>query len=225
MSRGLLDTKTRYLQLAFNYDLTLARQIIPTLPKNERIFIEAGTPFIKYEGMRGVREMRRLWQGHIVADLKISDGGRQEVEMAHQAGASAVTALGSSPVETLDRFVVACKELEMISMVDMLGVDDPLEKVMKIRHPPDVVILHRGRDEESTRGKVIQYRHVNRLRSKFDVIISAAGGVDLREARSAIFNGANIVVVNLVKPGDVWQGIRTDQDVPAIAAEFLATIE
>lgn len=225
MSRGLLDTKTRYLQLAFNYDLTLARQIITTLPKNERIFIEAGTPFIKYEGMRGVREMRRLWQGHIVADLKISDGGRQEVEMAHQAGASAVTALGSSPVETLDRFIVACKELEMISMVDMLGVDDPLEKVMKIRHPPDVVILHRGRDEESTRGKVIQYRHVNRLRSKFDVIISAAGGVDLREARSAIFNGANIVVVNLVKPGDVWQGIRTDQDVPAIAAEFLATIE
>ncbi|HAD06020.1 MAG TPA: hypothetical protein DCE76_02560 [Anaerolineaceae bacterium] len=225
MSRGLLDTKARYLQLAFNYDLALARQIIPTLPKNERIFIEAGTPFIKYEGMRGVREMRRLWQGHIVADLKISDGGRQEVEMAHQAGASAVTALGSSPVETLDRFVVACKELEMISMVDMLGVDDPLEKVMKIRHPPDVVILHRGRDEESTRGKVIQYRHVNRLRSKFDVIISAAGGVDLREARSAIFNGANIVVVNLVKPGDVWQGIRTDQDVPAIAAEFLATIE
>lgn len=225
MSRGLLDTKTRYLQLAFNYDLTLARQIITTLPKNERIFIEAGTPFIKYEGMRGIREMRRLWQGHIVADLKISDGGRQEVEMAHLAGASAVTALGSSPVETLDRFVVACKELEMISMVDMLGVDDPLEKVMKIRHPPDVVILHRGRDEESTRGKVIQYRHVNRLRSKFDVIISAAGGVDLREARSAIFNGANIVVVNLVKPGDVWQGIRTDQDVPAIAAEFLATIE
>lgn len=225
MSRGLLDTKARYLQLAFNYDLALARQIIPTLPKDERIFIEAGTPFIKYEGMRGVREMRRLWQGHIVADLKISDGGRQEVEMAHQAGASAVTALGSSPVETLDRFVVACKELEMISMVDTLGVDDPLEKVMKIRHPPDVVILHRGRDEESTRGKVIQYRHVNRLRSKFDVIISAAGGVDLREARSAIFNGANIVVVNLVKPGDVWQGIRTDQDVPAIAAEFLATIE
>ncbi len=225
MSTGLLETKTRYLQLAFNYDLSLARQIIPTLPKNERIFIEAGTPFIKYEGMRGIREIRRLWKGHIVADLKVSDGGRQEVQMAHDAGATAVTALGSSPVETLDRFVFACRELEVISMVDMLGVADPLEKVMNMSQPPDVVVLHRGRDEESTRGKVIQYRHVNRLRSKFDVIISAAGGVDLREARSAIFNGANIVVVNLVKPGDEWQGILTDQDVPAIAAEFLTTIE
>ncbi len=225
MSHSLLDTKTRYLQLAFNYDLALAKWIIPTLPKSERILIEAGTPFIKSEGMRGIREIARLWRGHIVADLKTTDGGRQEVEMAHRSGATAVTAMGSSPTETLDRFILACRELEVISMLDMLGVDDPLEQVMNLRFPPDVVVLHRGRDEESTRGKVIQYRHVNRLRSKFNVIISAAGGVDLREARSAIFNGANIVVVNLVMPGDNWQGIRTDQDVPAIAAEFLTTIE
>ncbi len=110
-------------------------------------------------------------------------------------------------------------------MLDMLGVADPLKVVMKLERPPDVVILHRGRDEESTRGKVIQYRHVNRLRSKFDVVISAAGGVDLKEARSAIFNGANIVVVNLVQPGDPWEGISTDADVGAMAKTFLETIE
>jgi hypothetical protein len=72
---------------------------------------------------------------------------------------------------------------------------------------------------------VIQYRHVNRIRSKYDVSISAAGGVDLKEARSAIFNGANIVVVNLVKPGDDWQGISTDSNVGEIAQEFLSTIK
>ncbi len=225
MTRDLLETKARYLQLAFNYDLSLARRIVPILPRNERIFVEAGTPFIKNEGMRGVRELRRLWQGQVVADMKVTDGGRQEVDMAHNAGATAITAMGSSPVETLDRFVLRCRELKMISMLDMLGVDDPLQRIMRMEKPPDVVVLHRGRDEESTRGKMIQYRHVNRLRSKYDVIISAAGGVDLREARSAIFNGANIVVVNLVQPGDEWQGIRTDQDVPAIAVAFLATIE
>jgi len=91
--------------------------------------------------------------------------------------------------------------------------------------PPDVVVLHLGRDEEATRGKVIQYRHVNRVRSKFDVLISAAGGVDLKEARSAIFNGANIVVANLVRPGDPWTGISTDTDVAEMAQEFLTTIE
>ena len=52
-----------------------------------------------------------------------------------------------------------------------------------LKQPPDVMVLHRGRDEENVRGKVIQYRHVNRIRSKYDVSISAAGGVDLKEAR------------------------------------------
>jgi len=103
-------------------------------------------------------------------------------------------------------------------------VRDPLDTLMRMRRPPDVVVLHRGRDEEGTRGKVIQYRHVNRIRSKFDVMISAAGGVDLREARSAIFNGANIVVVNMVRPGDPWEGISTEEDIPAIARTFLETI-
>ena len=91
--------------------------------------------------------------------------------------------------------------------------------------PPDVVVLHRGRDEENTYGKVIEYRHVNRVRSKFDVLISAAGGVDLKEARSAIFNGANIVVVNIVRPDTPWLGISSNADVGAIARQFLETIE
>jgi hypothetical protein len=72
---------------------------------------------------------------------------------------------------------------------------------------------------------VIQYRHVNRLRSKYDALISAAGGVNLREARSAIFNGASIVVVNIVSPGKCWEGIPANADVAKIAREFLATIE
>jgi 3-keto-L-gulonate-6-phosphate decarboxylase len=113
----------------------------------------------------------------------------------------------------------------MASMIDMVGVEDPLRVVMRMRHPPEVVVLHRGRDEEGTRGKVIQYRHVNRVRSKFNVLISAAGGVDLREASSAIFNGASIVVVNLVRPGDPWQGISTEEDVAVMAATFLETIK
>ena len=97
--------------------------------------------------------------------------------------------------------------------------------VRSLKDAPDVMVIHRGRDEEGSQGKLIEYRHVNRIRSKFDVSISAAGGVDLKEARSAIFNGANIVVVNLVRPGDPWQGISTTEDINAIARTFLETIE
>jgi 3-keto-L-gulonate-6-phosphate decarboxylase len=86
-------------------------------------------------------------------------------------------------------------------------------------------VIHRGRDEETTRGKVIKYKHINKIRSKYDVLISAAGGVDLKEARSAIFNGANIVVVNIVADEDPWTGISAEEDAGEIAKQFLRTIE
>jgi bifunctional enzyme Fae/Hps len=220
----ILDTRKRYLQIAFNYDLALVRRVLPKIPKSERILIEAGTPYIKREGERGLETIAKLWPGLVVADLKIADGAEQEVEMAHRSGAHAATVLGNSPTETLDRFQSACEQRGVASMIDMVGVNDPLKVIMRMRKPPEVVVLHRGRDEEGTRGKVIQYRHVNRVRSKFNVLISAAGGVDLKEARSAIFNGASIVVVNLVRPGDPWEGISTEADLAAMATTFLETI-
>lgn len=221
----LLDNKTRYLQIAFNDDISLVRSILPGIVENPRIFIEAGTPFLKREGLRGLREIRRHWSGHIVADLKVVDGAIGEVDMVRQYGATAATAMGSAPLETLNLFVARCRQLGMIAMIDTLGVEDPLATLRSLKSPPDVVVLHRGRDEESNRKKLIQYRHVARVRSKYDVLISAAGGVDLKEARSAIFNGANIVVANLVSPGNNWTGISTTTDVASMAQKFLETIE
>lgn len=220
-----LDHRIRYLQIAFNYDADLVQRVLPSIPRNDRILIEAGTPYIKREGMRGVNLMRRLWRDHIVADMKVTDGAEMEVQLARRAGADAVTVYGNSPTETLNFFIEECQRLGMISMVDLLAVGDPLDVMRPLKQPPDVAVLHRGRDEESTQDKVIQYRHVNRIRSKYDVSISAAGGVDLKEAHSAIFNGANIVVVNLVHPGDPWEGISTQENIAAIAGRFLEEIE
>jgi bifunctional enzyme Fae/Hps len=220
-----LDHRVRYLQIAFNYDAALVQRVLPSIPRHDRILIEAGTPYLKREGMRGVSLIRRLWGGHVVADMKVTDGAELEVRMAAQAGADAVTVYGNSPPETLNIFIDACTRYGVISMIDLLAVDDPLDVMRPLLHPPDVAVIHRGRDEEGTRGKVIEYRHVNRIRSKYDVSISAAGGVDLKEARGAIFNGANIVVVNLVRPGDPWQGISTEDNIAAIARTFLEEIE
>lgn len=220
-----LEHKTRYLQIAFNYDDRMVRQVLPTIAYSDRILIEAGTPYLKREGMTGIRAIRRFWRGHIVADIKTVDGALGEVDMVRAAGATAATVLGNSPIETLDLFIDRCSKVGLISMIDMLGVKDPLKVMMQLKQAPDVMVLHKGRDEENTRGKLIQYRHVNRVRSKFDVLISAAGGVGIKEARSAIFNGANIVVANLVREGDPWKGISTARNVAAIAQEFLQTIE
>ena len=223
--QGVLDDKARYLQIAFNYDASMVATLLPRIPYSDRIMIEAGTPYIKREGMNGLRLIRRLWPGKIVADIKVTDGAAGEVQMASAAGASAVTVLGNAPHETIEIFIQRCEQLGLVSMIDMIGVKDPLDVLRPLKKPPRVVVLHLGRDEESTRGKLIQYRHVTRIRSKFPVIISAAGGVGIREARSAIFNGANIVVANLVQPGDNWTGISTAEDISKMAQLFLETIE
>jgi 3-keto-L-gulonate-6-phosphate decarboxylase len=144
--------------------------------------------------------------------------------MAHRAGATAITVLGNAPSESIDLFIERCAQLNMLSMIDLLGADDPLDILRPLHQSPDIIVIHRGRDEENTRGKMIRYRQINRIRSKYDALISAAGGVDLREARSAIFNGANIVVANIVRPQDGWVGIKSTDDITQISREFLETI-
>jgi bifunctional enzyme Fae/Hps len=220
----MLDDKNRFLQIAFNYDARMVAQLLPRIPPSDRILIEAGTPYIKREGMAGIRYIRRLWRGLIVADIKVTDGALDEVQMVRAAGANAVTVLGNAPRETLNLFLEACRNYGLISMIDMIGVEDPLKVIRRLSKPPDVVVLHLGRDEESTRGKLIQYRHVNRIRSKFPVLISAAGGVDIKQARSAIFNGANIVVANIIQPGGIWRGISAVANIGEMAQMFLDTI-
>jgi bifunctional enzyme Fae/Hps len=219
-----LDNNRRYLQIAFNHDLGMLIQKLPDIPDSNRILIEAGTPLIKREGMHAIRVIRSRWSGHIVADLKVSDGAIGEVDMARSAGATAATVLGNAPTETLNLFIERCAVLKVLSMIDLLGVDDPLDVLRPLKKAPDIIVIHRGRDEENTHGKMIRYRQINRIRSKYDCLISAAGGVDLREARSAIFNGANIVVANIVHPNDGWTGIKTTEDLNQIARQFLETI-
>jgi bifunctional enzyme Fae/Hps len=221
----MLDEQVRYLQIAFNDDARLVAALLPRIPRSSRILIEAGTPYIKNEGMNGVRYIRRLWPGMVVADMKVADGALGEVFMARAAGADAITVLGNAPRETLNLAINECQRLSMISMIDMIGVSDPLEILRNLKSPPDVVVLHLGRDEETTRGKLIQYRHVNRIHSKFPTLISAAGGVDVRGARSAIFNGASIVVVNVVQASGALRGISSNEDIGLMARKFLETIE
>lgn len=221
----MIDNQQRYLQIAFNKDLSEVYRILPRIPKSNRIIIEAGTPFLKREGMRGLNTIAGMWGGNVIADMKVTDGAIQEVDMARSAGATGITVMSTAPAETLNFFVKRCEELNMLSMLDLLGNDDPLKVMRKIKHmEPDVVIIHKGRDEETTKGKLIQYKLVNKIRSKYSSVISAAGGVDLKEARSAIFNGATIVVVNIVSNTDAWTGITSEGNVSEVAQEFLDTI-
>lgn len=219
-----LDARNRYLQLAFNQDSSVASRLLPRIPRDPRILVEAGTPYIKREGDRAIRFIRAMWAGYVVADIKTMDGAAEEAEEAAGAGANGATVCGAAPKETLDLFIKACEDAGMDSFIDMLGVADPLRVLLGLKKPPRVVVLHRGRDEESTYSTVIRYVHVKRVKSKYDVLISVAGGIDLRQAQSASFNGANIVTVNIVTPEDPFEGIATDDRIEELAVKFLESI-
>ena len=197
----------RYVQIAFNGSLMQVRRILPQIRFDQRVIIEAGTPYIKREGMAGVRLIRRMWRGIVLADLKITDGAREEVMFAANAGANAVTAMGSSPIETLNLFCETCARLNIYSQVDMLGVINPLRKIMKMKIPPDFVVIHKGRDEESNTRNIIRYKDIGKVRSKFDTKISVAGGLTLDRVRSAYFNGADVAILNIVSPSDPNDGL------------------
>ena len=206
MSKTFMNNQ-RYIQIAFNHAAGDVLRILPQIPYDPRIIIEAGTPYIKREGIAGIRLIRRLWRGLVVADLKVTDGANEEVRLAYSVGANAVTAAGTAPEETLDFFDEVCDQFGILSMIDMLGQENPLKKLMPLKYKPKAVVIHKGRDEEANPRSIIRYKDINKVRSKYGVLISVAGGLNQDSVRKAYFNGADIAILNIVKSSDVNIGL------------------
>jgi len=201
----ILSHKKRYLQIALNSSLEEARLIIQSIPISDRIILEAGTPLIKTYGIQAISNLNFWWAQrtsggemppYIAADLKTMDRAGTEVSIAKNAGASAAICLGQAPIETLNSFIEDCQKNNIDSMVDMMNIEYPINVLRKLKEPPDVVLLHRGVDEEKfNKNKPIPYIQINKILSAYNVLISIAGGDTIREVQRAIFNGANIVVM------------------------------
>ncbi len=224
----MLNRKTKYLQVALNSTIDDAYNIIQQLPASDRILIEAGTPLIKQYGARVIANLRQWWgerldgldvEPYIVADLKTMDRGETEAVIAKTAGASGAIALGSAPLETLNSFIASCSEQNIDSMIDMMNMEQPIKILRKLKKLPDVVILHRGVDEETfNKNKPIPYIQINKVRATLDCLIAIAGGDTIREVQRAIFNDADIAVV--------WKEFYASSENTAnLAEEFLKVIK
>jgi len=212
--------KGKYLQIAFNRSLSEVRAMIEMLPSSNRILIEAGTSFIKNYGERGIAILKSWWDlktkgnSYIVADLKCMDRGSREVDIAARAGASAATCLGLAPIETINEFIKNCKSAAIDSMIDMMNVSFPFEVLQKLKKLPNIVILHRGADESE---KQIPYHQIHQIKGSYNILISVAGGENLKEVRRAIFNDADIAVV--------WRAFyENPEKTGKLAKEFLREI-
>lgn len=202
----MLKKRLHYLQIALNSTLEDAQSIINQLPVNERIILEAGTPLLKRYGASAISEIRSMWQTrimssgqvflpYIVADYKTMDRGKAEVSLAATHGAAAITVLGSAPKETLDVLIKSADVQGLDTIMDMMNVDQPIKVLRKLDKLPPIVMLHRGVDETELGTTRFPIHLINSIKGAYDVRIAVGGGDTIREAQSAVFNGADIVMV------------------------------
>lgn len=156
---------------------------------------------------------------YVAADLKTMDRAETEVSIAKNAGASAAICLGLAPLETINSFIDSCTLYGMDSMLDMMNIEYPITILRKLKKQPDVVMLHRGVDEEKfNRDKPIPYLQINKILSSYNVMISIAGGDTIREVQRAVFNSASIVVA--------WKEFyHSTADTGMLAEDFLKEIK
>ncbi|MEM2896353.1 MAG: bifunctional 5,6,7,8-tetrahydromethanopterin hydro-lyase/3-hexulose-6-phosphate synthase [Candidatus Bathyarchaeia archaeon] len=187
-----------YLQIALDIpDIEKTLKIVKELPQSDRIILEAGTPLIKKYGVGVIREIRKeIKDIFIVADLKTLDVGQVEVDLAYEETADAVVVSGLASKETIDKFIYEAKRLGIYSVIDMMGVPDPLKLLKELGETPEVVILHRGIDEEKT-GKS-RWELIKGIKQAFKdrkILIAVAGGIDPSTTPVALKSGADILIV------------------------------
>lgn len=202
-----------YLQISLDApELERSQKIIAALPGSDRIIIEAGTPLIKRYGTRIINELRQASKDmFMVADLKTLDVGKVEVDIAYDETADAVVAAGLAPAETLDSFVHEAKRLGIYAAIDMLNVEDPVKKLKALKEFPDIVIIHRGIDQET--GRTLGLDLIQEMRQTFKdkkFLIAVAGGIVPETAKEALAKGADIIIVGryVTQSKDIERAVR-----------------
>jgi len=173
-------------------------------------WLEAGTPLIKSEGLHAVRELRRLFpDATIVADMKIMDTGRIEVETAAKAGANIVDVLGASSDATIRECIQAGKNYGAQIVVDMIAVDDVVSRAKLAEDlGADYVTVHCAIDEQME-GKD-PFDILRQVAKSLSIPVGVAGGINSETAAIAVEAGASFVIVGgaITKAMDPEQAAR-----------------
>ena len=203
-----------YLQVALDLvDMKQVVRVLQSLPDNDHLIVEAGTPLIKKFGINVISELRRARpSSFIIADLKILDTGNLEARMAADASADAVVISGLAPVQTLEKAITEAKKTGIYSVMDMLNVPDPVKVIKSLAVKPDIVELHRAIDaerEDHAWGDIAALKKAGGGK----MLVATAGGIRVPAVKMAIKAGADIIVVG--------RAITASRDIKHAAEEFL----
>jgi 3-hexulose-6-phosphate synthase / 6-phospho-3-hexuloisomerase len=184
------------LQLALDFvDLSRALTVADLAVPAGIDWLEAGTPLIKSEGLNAIRELRRRFpQLTIVADMKIMDAGRIEVESAAKAGANLVDVLGAASDATIAECVQAGKNYGAKIVVDLISVADPVARAQQVEAlGADYITVHVAIDDQMVGRDPLDL--LRRISQVVQIPVGVAGGIHSGTAWQAVEAGARFVIV------------------------------
>jgi len=210
-------------------ELSRAMQIAREAVLGGTDWIEAGTPLIKSEGMNAVRELAKEFPNHkIIADLKTSDTGGLEVEMASKAGADVVCILASADDAVILDALRGASLYGVELMADMMNVADVAARARQLADMGvHIINAHVGIDQQMEGKNPLDI--LSEI-SGLGVKVAAAGGLNAETAAAAAASGADIVIVGagIVKAADVEaaaRAVREAIDSPAAAKPKTKTMD
>ncbi|MHA1513205.1 MAG: orotidine 5'-phosphate decarboxylase / HUMPS family protein [Candidatus Hodarchaeales archaeon] len=190
-----------YIQLAIDIpDQKQVKEVFEQISSiiSPQLLLEIGTPLLKNEGLVTTVPMFRQFSSnsYIIADLKTLDVGKLEVNLCHQIGADACVVSGLAPPATIKSFISECATLGIDSWLDTLGTDLTVltEKIKTLEAFPDVIVVHRGIDEELS-GKSSPWGMIQKIKSITPGLVASAGGINLSNIQEPRKFGADIFIV------------------------------
>lgn len=116
--------------------------------------LEAGTPLIKSVGLDIVRQLREEFPEKLVyADMKSTDVGAFEADLAFKAGADFTVASGVTTDATIQEVQRIADEQQRRCVVDLTGIRDVKRRCEELKLlGVNLVLVHRSIDEEVTSG-------------------------------------------------------------------------
>lgn len=200
------------LQVALDFiNLQQALRVAEEAAEGGASWMEVGTPLVKAEGMAAVRAVRASFpEATVIADLKIMDAGRVEVEIASKAGADVVTVLGAASDETIAECVEAGENYDALVQVDLIGCQDPVERARRAAELGAAIIgIHTAIDDQMVGGGPMET--IEAVRGAVDCKLAVAGGLNSETAPEAVAAGADIIIVGgaITKATDAAEAART----------------
>ncbi|TCP20722.1 3-hexulose-6-phosphate synthase [Scopulibacillus darangshiensis] len=184
------------LQLALDLvNIQEAKELVNEV-KDHIDIVEIGTPVVKIEGLRAVKEIKEAFpQLKVLADLKTMDAAAYEVLKASEAGADIITILAAAEDESIKGAVDEAKKQGKKILVDLIAVKDIATRAKELDEMGvDYICVHTGYDLQAVGQN--SFKDLQTIKGVVKNAKTAiAGGIKLDTLPEVIKSQPDLVIV------------------------------